>query len=115
MPKKIAVFGLGSMGFGVAKSLLAAGHQVWGYDLSNEAELKLIDSGGNKAQFHDVAADLDAVIIVVLNADQASNLLTNEPGISLLLSPNSIVINCTTVSPENAREMAVNCEKNQGK
>ena len=113
MPKKIAVFGLGSMGFGVAKSLLAAGHQVWGYDLSDEAVLKLAASGGKKAQFQDIAANLDAVIIVVLNADQASNLITNEPGISLLLSPKSVVINCTTVSPENAREMAVNCEKNQ--
>ena len=65
MPKKIAVFGLGSMGFGVAKSLLAAGHQVWGYDLSDEAVLKLAP-GGKKAQFQDIAADLDAVIIVVL-------------------------------------------------
>ena len=113
MPKNIAVFGLGSMGFGVANSLLNEGHQVWGYDLSEEAVRKLCDFGGKKAQFVDIAADLDVVIILVLNAKQASSLLMNEPGVSLLLSPGSVVINCTTVSPENARDMAANCEKKQ--
>ena len=113
MSKNIAVFGLGSMGFGVANSLLNAGHQVWGYDLTEEAVLKLCQIGGKKSQFIDIAADLDAVIILVLNATQASNLLTNEPGVSLLLRPGSIVVNCTTVSPENARDMAENCEKRQ--
>ena len=113
MPKNIAVFGLGSMGFGVANSLLSEGHQVWGYDLSEEAVRKLCDFGGKKALFVDIAADLDVVIILVLNAKQASSLLMNEPGVSLLLRPGSVVINCTTVSPENARDMAANCEKKQ--
>lgn len=113
MPKNIAVFGLGSMGFGVANSLLNEGHQVWGYDLSEEAVRKLCDFGGKKALFVDIAADLDVVIILVLNAKQASSLLMNEPGVSLLLRPGSVVINCTTVSPENARDMAANCEKKQ--
>ena len=113
MPKNIAVFGLGSMGFGVANSLLNEGHRVWGYDLSEEAVRKLCDFGGKKAKFADIAADLDVVIILVLKAKQASSLLMYEPGVSLLLSPGSVVINCTTVSPENARDMAANCEKKQ--
>jgi 3-hydroxyisobutyrate dehydrogenase-like beta-hydroxyacid dehydrogenase len=113
MPKNIAVFGLGSMGFGVANSLLNEGHRVWGYDFSEEAVRKLCDFGGKKAKFADIAANLDVVIILVLNAKQASSLLMNEPGLSLLLSPGSVVINCTTVSPENARDMAANCEKKQ--
>ncbi len=32
-PQKVAVIGLGSMGYGIAASLLRAGHRTWGFDV----------------------------------------------------------------------------------
>ena len=38
----IGVIGLGSMGLGMARSLLRAGLPVWGYDIRDEVRLSLI-------------------------------------------------------------------------
>ena len=32
-PQKVAVIGLGSMGYGIAASILRAGHRTWGFDV----------------------------------------------------------------------------------
>ena len=32
--QNIAVIGLGSMGYGIAASVLRGGHRVWGYDIA---------------------------------------------------------------------------------
>lgn len=113
MTSNIAVFGLGSMGFGVAASLIRAGHKIWGFDLSQDAVQRLCDAGGHHASFGDIAAELDAVIIVVLNAKQARGLLTSEPAIASHLRPETVVINCTTIAPEEAKEMAMICAQAQ--
>lgn len=113
MTAKIAVFGLGSMGFGVAASLVRAGHMVWGFDLSQDAVQRFCDEGGHQAAFGDIAGELDAVIIVVLNAQQARVLLVNEPAIAAQLKPETVVVNCTTISPEDAKDMAAICVQKQ--
>lgn len=113
MMSKIAVFGLGSMGFGVAASLIRAGHKIWGFDLSEEAVQRLCDEGGHQADFGDIAGELDAVIIVVLNAKQARALLTSTPAIAAHLKPEAVVVNCTTISPEDAKDMAAICAQKQ--
>ena len=43
---KIGVVGLGSMGFGIAASLMRAGHQVWGDDVNPDAVQRLQAEGG---------------------------------------------------------------------
>ena len=43
--KRIAVFGLGSMGYGMAASLLRAGHETYGFDaVAATQELRAYDS-----------------------------------------------------------------------
>lgn len=39
--KKVAVFGLGSMGHGMAQSLIRSGFEVYGYDISPEPMARL--------------------------------------------------------------------------
>ena len=34
MTQNIAVYGLGSMGYGIAQSILRAGHTTWGADIN---------------------------------------------------------------------------------
>ncbi|EFL87631.1 L-threonate dehydrogenase [Ahrensia sp. R2A130] len=103
---KVAVVGLGSMGMGIARSTLAGGHEVWGYDLNaaNAADFK--SHGGGDGQLTDVAETLDCLVVVVLNADQLNAVLSDE----LLASMNgAVVIACATVPPQAARDTAQRC------
>ena len=111
--QNIAVFGLGSMGFGIAHTLITAGHQVWGYDISDTAMSRFAEAGGSIAEFSTIASELDAVVLVVLNAEQAETLICESPGICHLLQPEALVMNCTTISPGDARRMAEVCAREQ--
>ena len=44
--RNIAVIGLGSMGYGMASSIRAAGHTTWGVDIAPAAMQRFRDEGG---------------------------------------------------------------------
>jgi putative dehydrogenase len=109
--KKVAVFGLGSMGYGMAMSLLKAGHQVWGVDI-NPAQVERFQSdGGQHTAFVDIAGELDGVVAVVLNAGQLESVLFGESGIVSKLKKGSVVLACPTIPPDFAKQMAKRCEE----
>ena len=60
---KIAFIGLGNMGLPMGKNLVAAGHNVFGFDLSDDAKASLKAAGGQSADTI-AAAVGDAEIIV---------------------------------------------------
>lgn len=109
MSKKIGIIGLGSMGFGMAKSLLRAGHMVWGSDVNSARVQDLIQLGAQAGPLSEAAAKLECLVLVVLNADQTRDVLFGENGIARHLSPGTAVVSCATVSPEFARQMASAC------
>ncbi len=106
---KTAVIGLGSMGYGMAQSLVAAGHETYGFDISPERAARLQAEGGSSGALADVAADLDSAVIVVLNAAQTEAVLFGETGVVPRLSAGSVVLNCATVPPAFAKDMAARC------
>ena len=108
--QKIAVIGLGSMGYGMATSLLRAGHQVYGFDVMPEQMQKFQNEGGTNGALTDIAAELDAVVVVVLNASQTESVLFGEQGIVPHLKGGAVVLSCATVAPEFAKNMAARCE-----
>ena len=106
MAKNIAVFGLGSMGFGIALSLIRAGHHVWGFDLSEKAKDKLLKAGGNIEKIDKIAVQIDAVILVVLNAEQCFSLLSDTSELHSYLPAETLIMNCVTLSPDQAKALA---------
>ena len=104
MSQKIAVYGLGSMGYGAAQSCLRAGHEVWGIDIRPDAMERFRSEGGAEGAVP--SSDLDAAIIVVLNAQQTRDVLFGESGLVPGMKPGAVVISCATVPPDFAREMA---------
>jgi 3-hydroxyisobutyrate dehydrogenase-like beta-hydroxyacid dehydrogenase len=106
---KIGCFGLGSMGYGMADSLRRAGHEVLGIDPNATAEDRFRAAGGLDGGLDEHAATLDAVVIVVLNADQTRDVLDGHAGIAGHLRPGTAVMSCATVPPDFAREMAGLC------
>ncbi|SMX51131.1 L-threonate dehydrogenase [Actibacterium lipolyticum] len=107
----VAIFGLGAMGFGMAGALVRAGLTTHGYDVNPDAVARFRAAGGAEGEFDDVAATLDAVVVVVVNAAQTESVLFGENGIASRLSPGTAVVICATVAPEFAREMARRCEE----
>ena len=109
MSKNVAVIGLGSMGYGIASSALRGGHIVWGADINPCQVEKFRDEGGETSALNSAAASLDAVAVVVLNAQQTEAVLFGEDGIVPKLKSGSVVLACATVPPDFARDMAARC------
>lgn len=101
----IAIFGLGSMGYGMAKSLLRAGHSVFGFDVNEEAVSRFQAEGGQKTFLSDAVEIIDITVLAVVNAAQTETVLFGENGIATKLQKGSVVIASATVPPAFARDM----------
>ena len=105
----IAFFGLGSMGYGMAATLIRAGATVYGFDVAPEPVDKLVGEGGHRAGVAQAGARADAAVIVVLNAAQLETVLFGEDGIAAHLRPGAVIIACPTIAPDQARDFAARC------
>ncbi len=104
-----AVIGLGSMGYGIAQSCLRAGHVTHGFDVLPSQIERFQSEGGSTGDITDVAAALDAAVIVVLNAAQTEDVLFGENGLVARLRKGAVVMACATVPPDFARDMETRC------
>lgn len=109
MTEKVAVIGLGSMGYGIAISALRGGHQVWGFDVNAEQVARFRAQGGQTGAMPEIAGTLDAVAVVVLNAAQTETVLFGSDGIAPQLKSGAVILSCATVPPDFAREMESRC------
>lgn len=107
---KVGVVGLGSMGFGIATSLLRAGHDVHGADIDADAVRRLQAEGASTEDAVSAASELDALVVVVLNAAQAEEVLFGGKGIADRLTRGAVLLLSVTVAPDYARRVAERCE-----
>lgn len=105
----VAVIGLGSMGYGMAVSVLRAGHATWGVDINAAAMERFRAQGGEASAADEAAGNLDAVVVVVLNAAQTEAVLFGPDGVVPKLKPGAVVMACATVPPDFARAMEARC------
>jgi 3-hydroxyisobutyrate dehydrogenase-like beta-hydroxyacid dehydrogenase len=64
MSERIGVIGLGVMGSGMGRNLLAAGHQVLGFDIDQDKGATFVDIGGETASSAgEVASAVDVVLL----------------------------------------------------
>jgi putative dehydrogenase len=94
------------MGFGIAGSCLRAGHRTWGVDINADAVRRFQDAGGEEGSLPE---DLQALVVVVLNAEQTEAALFGEAGAMASLQAGAVVISCATVPPAFARKMETRC------
>ena len=95
----------------MAASLLAAGPTTFGLDVRPEQMDRFRAEGGAAGELSAVAADLDAVVVVVLNAAQTEAVLFGEDGIVPQLTSGAVVMACATVPPDFARAMETRCQE----
>tara|TARA_R110002074_G_scaffold86956_1_gene192129 strand:+ start:8293 stop:9189 length:897 start_codon:yes stop_codon:yes gene_type:complete len=110
MHVKTAVIGLGSMGYGMAQSVLRAGHTTYGYDINARTAERFQAQGGAPDALARIAGTLDTVVVAVLNAAQTQDVLFGSDGVVPSLKPGAVVVSCATVAPEFARTMAAQCD-----
>ena len=108
---KVLVIGLGSMGYGIASSLIKNGHEVYGVDKDKKHIDRLKKAGGKNDELSKICKIVDVVVIVVLNSVQTEQILFGKKGIVEQLNKETLIIVCTTISPQFAREMAEKCNQ----
>lgn len=111
-----AVYGLGSMGMGMATSLVKSGIRTYGFDVNKDAVQRFVSAGGLHAEPESVAGQLDAVILVVLNARQTESILFGDGdacGIVPSLNPGTVVMACATMPADVAQSLAQRCAEAQ--
>ena len=94
--KNISVIGLGSMGYGIAQSLIRSGYMVYGQDKNLLQQKKIVEEGGQVGEIS--YGNLDAVIIVVLNEAQTREIIFGSEGIAAKLN------NCLLYTSDAADE-----------
>jgi 2-hydroxy-3-oxopropionate reductase len=101
---KIGFIGLGIMGSPMAGHLVAAGHTVTGFDLSEKALAALVEAGGQRAGSVTEAIAGAEVVITMLPQDEHVEAVTTEViaagGDGLLL------IDMSTIRPETSKNVA---------
>jgi putative dehydrogenase len=108
---RIAVIGLGSMGLGMAVSLVRAGFDVSGYDVITKNTQLLAEAGGRVAATPAAAAaGADAVVCVVVNAAQTEAILFGTDGCASAMAEGAVFISCATMAPGMARGLAARLE-----
>ena len=111
---QIGVIGLGSMGMGAALNLVRAGHHVAGCELREAAREELVAAGGTAVgRAADLPAGIEALVVFVVNAAQANDVLFGADGCIGRLAPGAVVLCCTTVAPEAARALDAKLAEHQ--
>lgn len=109
--QRIAVIGLGSMGFGMATSLLRAGFAVTGCDVSADSVARFKATGGQGAVTPAEAVhDAEIIVSVVVNAAQTEAVLFGKDGALEAMAPGAVFVSAATMDPEIAKRLAARVE-----
>ncbi len=109
--QRTGVIGLGDMGSGLAKNLLKAGFEVTGHDLIAARMKAFEERGGRPASgAADVGANADAVFVMVMNGDQAKQVILGPDGLVGHMPKGGAVILSATIKPREAREIGAAME-----
>lgn len=100
------IIGMGAMGMGMAQSLLRAGLRTVGYDINPNLAENFAKAGGERADSPEAVAEVaDVLFLVVVNAAQMEDVLFGAGKVVSALKPGSLVIGCSTIKPDIARQM----------
>lgn len=107
MSERVGYIGLGIMGMGMARNLLKAGFtlSVWNRTAS-KAEALAAEGATARATPAEVAANSDIIVICVSDTPDVEAVLLGENGAIHGAKAGSLVIDCSTISPQATQTMA---------
>ena len=108
---KAGVIGIGDMGSGLAKNLIANGFEVAGRDLKPERQAAFAAMGGHaKDSTAEVGRAADAVFVMVMNGQEARDVILGPEGLAATLPKGGAVILSATIKPAEARQIGAEME-----
>lgn len=104
---RIGFIGLGAMGAPMAARLVAAGHEVHGFDVRPAAVEALVAQGGKAAaSAREAASAAELLWLMVVTGDQAEAVLFGDAEAAAALPADAIVVAACTQAPVQAQTLA---------
>lgn len=98
---RVAFLGLGTMGLGMVRNLLGAGHEVTVWNRSAGPLQQAKDAGATTADTFASAVDGAEVVMYCLSDDTAvREVVLVEDGLAAVVGSDTLVIDLSTISPE---------------
>lgn len=103
----VGVVGLGDMGSGIAKNLIANGFETWGFDLIPSHVQAFGDLGGHTgASVAEVGRNAQAVFVMVMKGAQVHDVILGADGLAANMASGGVILLTSTIKPAEARAIA---------
>ena len=103
---RIAFIGLGNMGGPMARNLLGARHEVFGYDVSREAVGRFEGAGGRACgSAREAAAGAEAVVTMLPAGEHVRAVYLGPEGLFAAAGPGTLFIDSSTIDVATARHV----------
>lgn len=107
MAERVGFIGLGIMGRGMAHNLLKAGFDVRVWNRTASRMDALVEAGAEAGDSPaDVAAHSDIIVTCVSDTPDVETVILGEDGVIHGVKAGSLVVDCSTISPQVTREIA---------
>jgi len=104
---RVGFIGLGDMGQGIVPRLLAAGHQVTGWNRTRDKADPLLALGMEWAEFPNLVAEgAEVVLSIVTDANAVRAVALGEEGVLAGLGPDSVYADMSTIDPDASRDIS---------
>jgi 3-hydroxyisobutyrate dehydrogenase-like beta-hydroxyacid dehydrogenase len=94
---KAGFIGMGSMGRGMATSLLRAGHEVTVYNRTPEKAQSVVAQGAHLAESIAEACRADVVVTMLADDDAVESVVLGDAGVLRNLPPQTVHVSCSTI------------------
>ena len=104
---KLGFLGLGLMGYPMARNLRRAGHEValWSHTTDKARQLAAEEKGKFCATPKQVGENADCIFLCVGSTEMSRQVILGEDGIIHGAKPGTVVVDASTVSPSESREI----------
>ncbi|WP_420013059.1 NAD(P)-dependent oxidoreductase [Tateyamaria sp.] len=100
----VGVVGLGDMGSGIARNLIANGFETWGRDLIADRHRAFGEMGGQMAaSTAEVGRNAQYVFVMVMKGAEAHEVILGEGGLAETMAPGGTILLTSTIKPAEAR------------
>ena len=107
----VGVIGIGDMGSGLARNLIANGFETWGIDMLAHRQQAFADMGGHTAaSVAEVGRNAHAVFVMVMKGAEAQEVIHGPGGLAETMAPGGVILLTATVKPAEARSIGAALE-----
>jgi 3-hydroxyisobutyrate dehydrogenase len=101
-----AFVGLGVMGMGMARNIMKEGHKLTVFNRTRAKADELAAEGALAADTPaEAAAEADVIVVCVSDSADVVEVVLGEDGIIHRAKPGSVVVDCSTISPEVTKDV----------